>query len=145
MNEKINNDFLRQNIENVVEHSKKAMDWSFSRSSGSGGQHVNKNDTKAHLSFDVEKSSFTDIDKSKIIKHYGDIKISLASETNKSQKQNKNDVLSKLDKILLEALRPKKIRRKTKVPFHEKKARLSAKKHNSEKKQRRKINRADYL
>ena len=49
------------------------LQWRFSRSSGSGGQNINKTDTRVNLSFNIEKSkTLTSYQKHQITKQLSD-------------------------------------------------------------------------
>ena len=119
------------------------LTYSYSRSGGKGGQHVNKVSTKANLRFDLLASpSFSDEQKellqlklSTYINQEGILFLS-SSET-RSQLTNKEIVRARFYQLIQTALiRPKK-RRKTKPPRSVKEKRLKNKKMNSLRKQNR--------
>ena len=111
-----------------------------SRSGGPGGQHVNKVNTKVTLRWDVNNSTFLDdtqrariLEKlTKVINLAGEVVIS--SQNMRSQLQNKEEVLYKLDKRLSKAFAVIKPRKPTKPTKASVKRRLGAKKKLSEKK-----------
>ena len=118
----------------------------FSRSSGPGGQNVNKVNTKAELRWAfLESSSLTEREK-EIIKNHSLLRqyltnqdeIVLSEQSTRSQVQNKELVIKKLIEIIEKALKPIKKRKKTKVPKGAKEKRLKEKKHRSEVKKNRK-------
>ncbi|WMJ74196.1 alternative ribosome rescue aminoacyl-tRNA hydrolase ArfB [Cytophagaceae bacterium ABcell3] len=127
-----------------VQDLEKEVVFTASRSGGAGGQNVNKVNTKVTLLFDVRNSSILDeADKSKMenrlsnyINKEGVLVIS-ASEK-RSQLQNKDIALQKLDKLLAKAFAKRKPRKATKPPKSAVKKRLDIKKKTSEKKQWRK-------
>ncbi|UAB76209.1 alternative ribosome rescue aminoacyl-tRNA hydrolase ArfB [Mesoflavibacter sp. SCSIO 43206] len=117
------------------------------RSSGSGGQHVNKVATKIELSFSVSESSVLNQHQKKLIieKLYNrltkDQVLILKSGETRSQLKNKRIAISRAFSILEAALEVKAERKPTKVPKSVIKKRLKNKKIQSEKKaSRRKPN-----
>lgn len=117
-----------------------------SRSSGPGGQHVNKVNTKVTLEFDVFQSpNLTDEQKNLIREHIGNRltkegKLIVSSQRSRSQAANKEDAIAKFVQILQQALEPRKKRRRRKMSMAAKYARLQSKRHRSEiKKMRKKV------
>lgn len=111
-----------------------------SRSSGPGGQNVNKVNTKVTLRFDVQNSQFlTDEEKEIILKKLAS-KITtegilvLTSQDSRSQLQNKEAVILKLENIITKAFEKKKARRATKPSKGAVQNRIKTKKQLSEKK-----------
>jgi ribosome-associated protein len=113
------------------------------RSGGPGGQHVNTSSTKVELEFDVAQSpSLTDAQRSRIQERLanridGDGVMRLSSSESRSQHQNREDVTERLARLIEDALKERKRRRKTKVPRRAKEARLKQKKQRSETKKGR--------
>ncbi|MEX1182102.1 MAG: alternative ribosome rescue aminoacyl-tRNA hydrolase ArfB [Gemmatimonadota bacterium] len=107
------------------------------RSGGPGGQHVNTSSTRVELEFDVTRSpSLTDEQRARIRERLatridGDGIMRLASSTSRSQHQNREDVTGRLARLLEDALRTRKARRRTKVPRAAKEKRLKEKKQRS--------------
>ncbi|WP_319777528.1 alternative ribosome rescue aminoacyl-tRNA hydrolase ArfB [Maridesulfovibrio sp.] len=109
-----------------------------SRSSGPGGQHVNKTSSRVTLVFSVQDSpSLSDYQKqlisirlAKRINSNGELQLS--SEEHRSQFRNKEEVVSRFAKLLADALKPVRKRKKTKVPYATKRKRLDSKKKRSE-------------
>jgi ribosome-associated protein len=114
-----------------------------SRSGGPGGQHVNTSSTRIEVEFDVAASpSLTDAQRARIQERLQtridkDGVLRLTSSTSRSQHQNREDVTERLARMLEDALRRPKPRRRTKVPRAAKEERLKTKKRRSEVKKRR--------
>jgi len=126
--------------ENLIkELSFKAM-----RSSGAGGQHVNKVSSKVELTFDLENSKeFSDKDKELLLKKLAtrltkENVLILQCGESRSQHRNKEIVIDRFIKLLTKGLlRPKK-RKPTKPSKSSIKKRLTSKKKLSNKKSTRK-------
>ncbi|MBI4458038.1 aminoacyl-tRNA hydrolase [Candidatus Uhrbacteria bacterium] len=116
----------------------------FVRSSGPGGQKVNKTSSKAQLRWNVGASpAFTDEQKAMIRAAAGgrlnrEDEIVLAAEAERSQFQNRGAVVARLQELVAVALTPKKTRRATKVSRAQKRQRLDAKRRHATKKTARK-------
>lgn len=113
------------------------------RSGGAGGQHVNKVATKMVLSFDLANSAaFTDFEKSRLLKKLrprlsSDNTFTMYSDSTRSQANNKELVTKRFYKILKEALKVPKKRKKTSPTKSSIEKRLTAKKIIAEKKSAR--------
>jgi ribosome-associated protein len=118
--------------------------FSGSRSSGPGGQSVNKVNTKMELRFSVASSSLLSEDEKLIVmeKLSGRInkdgELVLVSQTERSQIRNKEKVIEKFYSLLIRSLLPVKRRKPTKPSDASKEDRLLEKKKQAEKKERRK-------
>jgi len=116
-----------------------------SRSSGPGGQNVNKVNSKVELRFSVEQSLLLSDREKQIIMNKLKNRINSESEliitvqTDRSQLKNKEDAIAKFYELLIKALTPSKLRRATKPTKASVEKRLETKKQNSEKKALRKI------
>lgn len=105
----------------------------FVRSSGPGGQNVNKTSTKAQLRWNIGSSSaFSDQEKAAIReklanRRTNDDDVVLSIEDQRSQSQNKERAISLLQNLVDESLTPEKPRIPTKVPFSAKRERLQVK------------------
>lgn len=92
------------------------------RSSGKGGQHVNKVSTKIELYFSITDSLILDEKQKNILleklSHLLNEEnvLRITSDTHRSQKQNKEEALNKLQILITKALTPQKKRIKTKTP-----------------------------
>ena len=114
-----------------------------SRSSGKGGQNVNKVSSKVELNFDVLKSKLlTDEHKDLIslklenrINSEGVLQI--VSQSERSQLKNKKVVLMRFHELLEMAFHVRKKRKPTKVPRSVIEKRLKAKKRKSDRKKLR--------
>jgi ribosome-associated protein len=114
-----------------------------SRSSGPGGQNVNKVSTRITLWFDLDASpSLTDADKDRIRQALGsrigrDGLLRIVSQTTRSQTANKELAVARFVELLRDALTPLPPRRKTRATLASKHRRLDAKKqHGALKRQR---------
>ena len=114
-----------------------------SRSSGPGGQNVNKVNTRMTLLFDVAGSpSLSAFQKQRIITKLatrvdkrGVLRI--VSQKERSQEANRKAAAERLVQLLAEALKRRPVRKKTKVSAGAKERRLQEKKHRSCLKQQR--------
>ncbi|MBW8333082.1 MAG: aminoacyl-tRNA hydrolase [Prolixibacteraceae bacterium] len=90
-----------------------------SRSSGPGGQNVNKVNSKIELRFNIQNSSILTDDQKEILLSKLSSKISLdgflivISQRDRSQLVNKEDSIRKLYELIEKALRPVKRRKST--------------------------------
>lgn len=126
------------------------LEFRFSRSSGPGGQHVQRSDTRVELLFDVARSpSLTDEQRERIwtrlagyIDHDG--VLHLFSSATRSQLANRADVIARFQNLLAAALRPRKRRIATRPHPAARERRLAEKRaHALIKQARRKVDRHD--
>jgi ribosome-associated protein len=117
--------------------------FSFARSSGPGGQHVNKTETKAELRFDIDQSLvLTDTEKWRLKQKLRN-KISaegiliVTSQESRSQSKNKALAEEKMTIIIQEALKKPKPRLRTHPSRRSIEKRIEKKKMRSEKKKHR--------
>ena len=114
------------------------------RSSGAGGQNVNKVSSKVVLTFDLVNSKGLTDDEKTLLQTKIATKLTqegiliLTSEEDRSQLKNKEKVIKKCFKLLDNALIIPKERKETKIPRSVKEKRLNAKKVMSVLKQNRK-------
>lgn len=113
------------------------------RSSGAGGQHVNKVSTKIELIFDLENSNaISEREKERLLLKLGnrltkENVLLLQCDESRSQHKNKELVIKRLYSVLENALKVQKKRRKTKPKRSAIEKRLKSKKKNAQKKVRR--------
>ena len=109
----------------------------FSRSSGPGGQHAQKSDTRVEATFDVEASqALTDAQKRRVVAKAGAVLRAVAQDE-RSQWRNREIATERLVESLREALRVPRRRRPTKPSKAAVERRLEAKRRRSELKRRR--------
>ncbi len=114
------------------------------RSSGSGGQNVNKVSSKVMLSFDVISSSGLEVDEKELITKKLNTKLTnenvliLNCDEDRSQLKNKEIVIKRFFEMIEKALTKTKKRKPTVVPKSVVEKRIKEKKSNAEIKQSRK-------
>lgn len=117
--------------------------FSFSRSSGAGGQNVNKLNTKATLRWEVASSQgLPDHVRTRFLERYrrrisADGELVLTSQRFRDQGRNVADCLEKLRGMLAAVARPPRTRKATKPTRSSVERRLSSKQRTRLKKQRR--------
>jgi len=120
-----------------------------SRSSGPGGQNVNKLETRVELLFDVTHSStFSDEQKTRILLNLAsridaEGVLHIRSQRSRSQWENKQGTVEKLASLLREALKVRKKRIKTAPTRGSKETRVQRKKKHGQKKKLRKVHHGD--
>jgi ribosome-associated protein len=120
------------------------LSFKFIRSSGAGGQHVNKTSSKVELTFDLENSQFLSIDQKQLIKTNlrtrltkEDVLILQCGES-RSQHKNKDIIIKRFLDLIAANLIEEKDRILTKIPRAVVRKRLTNKRKTSEKKSKRK-------
>jgi len=127
----------------AIQDFSREFHFSASRSSGPGGQNVNKVNTKVELRFDVLHSELLLEEEKKILLIRLVKKISsegiliIVSQSDRSQLKNKEKTIEKFYALLKKSLTPKKKRKNTKPSVAAKEKRLEDKKMKAEKKARR--------
>ena len=117
-----------------------------SRSSGAGGQNVNKVNSKVSLRFDVRNSLILNEEEKETVlsklasKITGEGIIIITAQTHRSQVQNKEEVILKFHHLITKAFTSKKIRKVSRPSKAAIKKRLDEKRQQSEKKKWRKKN-----
>ncbi|OFX89097.1 MAG: peptide chain release factor 1 [Bacteroidetes bacterium GWF2_33_16] len=115
------------------------------RSSGSGGQNVNKVSTKMELRFQVDDSEFLTYEEKELIKVKLKNRISqdgffiLTCDTERTQLANKKNVIELFFELIEKALHKPKKRKKTRPSKASIEKRLKGKKIQSEKKKNRSL------
>ena len=125
------------------------LDFRTSKSSGPGGQHVNKVSTRVTLLFSVADSSALSDNKKELI--LGKLKnrisndgiLSLSCDETRSQSKNKEIVLERFKVLIENAVKPVKKGKPTKPTKSSIEKRLKLKKQKSDKKSSRKQNTDD--
>lgn len=115
------------------------------RSQGAGGQNVNKVSTAIHLKFDINSSSLPAVIKQRLLS-LNDQRVTkdgvfiIKSQQTRSQLENKERALLRLQSFILQALATRKVRKKTRPTKASKLRRLNTKiKRGALKKNRQKI------
>ncbi|MFC6857940.1 alternative ribosome rescue aminoacyl-tRNA hydrolase ArfB [Zunongwangia atlantica] len=122
----------------------KELDFRAVKSSGPGGQHVNKTASKVELYFDIAASSvLSEIQKERLLKTFStritkDQVLILQNGNSRSQHKNKEAVINQFLNMVKSGTKTPKVRKKTKPGKMAKLKRLREKKINAEKKQNRK-------
>lgn len=132
-------------INNKVYVDDNEIEYVFTRSSGPGGQNVNKVSTGVQLRFDISNSSSLNGEIKRRLKNLAGSKLTkngvliINSTGHRTQYQNKQDALNRfIELVRKSAVRPPK-RSETKPPARSKLKRLREKKKRSELKKLRKI------
>ena len=119
------------------------IQWRFSRSSGAGGQNVNKTDSRVEIIFNVSESkTLTPYQKHRIsiqdkIKLINDC-ICIAVQDKRTQYQNRQLALIRFSSTLRELLKPPPKKRRETIPtFSSQRKRLESKKKRGELKRNR--------
>lgn len=121
----------------------KELSWSAARSSGPGGQNVNKVATKVELRFDLANSSAlapavrARLERLAAGRLDGEGRLVLSCDTTRSQSQNLELVRERLAELVRQALVTPKRRRKTKPSSSAKRARVENKRRTGDKKRTR--------
>ena len=121
----------------------KELKWRFSKSSGPGGQDVNKTDSRVELVFDIKRSSvFGPFHKQRLFERLENRCVNgclnIVASEERSQYQNRQLAIARLTELLQEGLKPPpKARKATKPTRASQKRRVTAKKQRGALKQTR--------
>ena len=132
-----------QTIQDIIDHE---LHFQFAKSSGKGGQNINKRETKAELFFNIQTSIYlNDRQKKRLIilsgnfVHHDDTVLILTCQEERYQLANKEKVTHHFRLLLTKAL-PEPIKRiATKVPYSQKIKSKQTKIAHSRKKQSRSV------
>jgi ribosome-associated protein len=119
------------------------LELSFSRSSGPGGQNVNKTATKATLRWNVARSAALPAEvRARFVEAYGsrltrDGELVLHAQRHRDQARNADDAVSKLAAMLRAVARPRRARRPTRPGRGAVERRLAEKRRRSRSKRER--------
>ena len=114
-----------------------------SRSSGPGGQNINKLNTRVTLFFDVANCrNLSDLQKQRILTSLANRAdkngvLRIVSQKFRTQGANRRAAIERLQQLLTDALKTRPIRKKSKVPLAAKQRRLEEKRRRSLLKQQR--------
>lgn len=109
----------------------------FSRSSGKGGQNVNKVESRVQASWNVDRSNFFNYEQKQQIKQSlknkltNEGNIQVVAEAERSQLQNRMQAIARLNTLVQKSLHKAKIRIPTKVSYGAKMERLQIKRKTS--------------
>jgi ribosome-associated protein len=104
----------------------------FSRSSGPGGQHAQKTETRVEAGFDVEASSaLTEAQKARVLRRAGPI-VRAVVQDERSQARNRELAVERVVAALREALKVERRRRPTKPTAAARERRLQEKRRRAE-------------
>jgi ribosome-associated protein len=113
------------------------IDLRFSRSSGPGGQHAQKSDTRVEATFDVEASSaLSEAQKRRVVAKAGPVLRAVAQDE-RSQWRNRELATERLVESLRQALKVERRRRPTKPTKASRERRLEQKRRRSDTKRLR--------
>ena len=112
------------------------------RSRGAGGQHVNKVSTAIHLRFDIAASSLPALYKEQLLRLKDhrisrDGVITIKAQQHRSQEQNREEALARLQALVRRAGIPRKVRKATRPTGRSQQRRLENKKRRGKLKARR--------
>jgi len=130
-------------ITDCIQIDSKEIGWVFTRSSGPGGQNVNKVSTAVQLRFSIYGSpSLPGPVKERLVRIAGrrvtgDGTLILESKRRRTQELNRKDALARFADLIRKAAQEPKIRRKTSLPVRSRQRRLENKRRRSTIKQGR--------
>jgi ribosome-associated protein len=119
------------------------LDVKASRSSGAGGQHVNKTSSRIEIGWNIEDSRVLSEEQKQILRERlasrisGEGALRIVASEMRSQRQNRERAEARLADLIRRALTPRKKRKPTRRPRRADEARLASKKLHSKKKRER--------
>jgi len=119
------------------------IEFRFSRSSGPGGQHVQKSSTRVELLFDVARSpSLDDEQRARVLSRLSgyvdsDGILHVISQSERSQWRNRQEVVERFQELMRRALARRKRRRATRPTAASREQRLEQKKRRGQVKRQR--------
>lgn len=125
------------------------LQFTFQRSSGPGGQNVNKVETRVTLHFDLAGSaSLSDEQKQRVQRRLAtrinrDGIMRVVASRHRTQSANRRAAMERFVELLADALKPVKVRRKSKISAAAKRKRLDEKRRRSQLKRLRGSREAD--
>tara|TARA_Y200000002_G_scaffold302873_1_gene258252 strand:+ start:402 stop:824 length:423 start_codon:yes stop_codon:yes gene_type:complete len=133
-------------INSKLEIPDNEIKWRFSRSSGAGGQNVNKTDSRAEIVFNVSESKTLTPYQKYRISIQDEVKLSngcicIAVQDKRTQYQNRQLALTRLTSTLRELLKPPPKKRRETIPTRSsQRKRIESKKKRGELKRNRQSN-----
>jgi ribosome-associated protein len=114
------------------------LEFVFSRSSGPGGQHVNRVETRVTLRFDVDRSPSLGAEQKRrlhatLASRIGrDGVLRVVAQRHRSREANRRAAIERFVELVAAALRPRRPRRATHVPTAERRRRVESKRRRAE-------------
>ncbi len=136
-------------INDTLSIDESELDYEFARSSGPGGQNVNKVETKVTLKLDIEASrSLTDLQKDRISQGLAtritkDGVLRITSQRHRTREANRHAAIGRFIELVDDALAVRAPRKKTRVSRAAKRRRIERKKRRSDVKRMRRSPKMD--